>query len=92
MLTEEATDCGGGADCPAPDFDGADVLDAVEGVAVVDLATAGDALAVAGAPPATVAALVEGADLVELVAAAIDLPGTAGVTVEMPLICMIANL
>jgi hypothetical protein len=66
------------------------VLDAAEGDAVVDLATGGDAPAVAGAAPA--AALVADVDFGEFVAAAIALPGTAGVTVEMLLICMIANL
>jgi hypothetical protein len=56
------------------------------------LATVDDALAVVGAPPAAVGVFVADVDLAEFVAAVLDLPATRGATVEMLLICMIANL
>jgi hypothetical protein len=68
------------------------LLDAAEGVEVVDLATVDDALAVAGAPPAASGVLSAAVDLAEFVAAVLDLPVTKGATAGMLLICMIANL
>jgi len=67
-------------------LDAVDVLDAAEGVEVVDLATVDDALAVVGA--AAVGVLVADVDLAELVAAAPGLLATIGAAVEMLLICM----
>ena len=67
------------------------MLDAAEEVAVVDLATVGDAFAVAGAPPAAAGVLVADVDLAEFVAAVLDVPATAGATDGMLLIYMIAN-
>jgi UDP-N-acetylenolpyruvoylglucosamine reductase len=68
------------------------VLDVAEEVAVVDLATVDDALAVAGAPPAAVGVLVADVDLAGFVVAVLDLPATIGAAVEMLLIFMITNL
>jgi hypothetical protein len=68
------------------------MLDAAEGLTVVDLATVDDAVAVADAPPAAVGVLVTDVDLGEFVVAVLDLPATRGANVGMLLICMIARL
>ncbi len=96
MLTVEATDCVGAADCPDPDFGGADVLDDAAGVA----GAAPAALTVLLADPALAglvalaefAVLAEGAVLAEFAIAVFDLLATKGATGGMLLICMIDNL
>jgi len=90
VLTVEATDCVGAADCPDPDFGGADVLDDAAGVA----GAAPAALRVLLADPALAGfvALAEFAVLAKFAVAVFDLLATKGATGGMLLICMIDNL
>jgi len=76
--------------------DGTEALDCADGVAVVDLATVEEGLAVGGAPPAVAAVLVAGftadvvadLDLAELGGVAFDFAEIKGAAAEMLLICI----